>query len=127
LHQFECFRIQVFEATLNKAGQVLAVVAVGGVRIQTAACFGDDVKFIVRPFSFQLRQQPFAAPVAIDVGGIEEIDALIQGFMKGGDGLFPLDMTPISPDRPTAESNRGNAPACSSECSIFHIALLSKN
>jgi hypothetical protein len=64
-------------------GQVGAIVAASGVRVQSSPGFGGYIKRLTAFFA-KLRKQAFAASVAVDIGGIEEVNSQIQGAVQGG-------------------------------------------
>ena len=82
LHQIEHLDRQVLEAALDEGGQVLAVVAVGDVRVEPASRLGRDDDGLAT-FPAQAREQALAVTITVDVGGIEEIHPQIHGAMEG--------------------------------------------
>src|SRR5258708_4553444 len=119
LEQFNRVGFEVLEAAFDERDQVLAVVAAGLVRIEAAAGFGGNMELFAAFFA-QLRQQPFAAAIAIHIGGVEEIDATIKRPMQRSQRLLVLHATPGAADGPGTEADRRNLPTGSSKFAIFH-------
>ena len=74
LDEIERIGLQILQAAVDELREVRFVVAVGGVGIEAAAGFGGDVNRL-GALAAKLGDQAFAAAVAIDVGGVDEIDA----------------------------------------------------
>jgi hypothetical protein len=51
-------------------------------RVEATPKFGSDVN-LLGPLPDHLADEALATSVAINVGGVDEIDARIDGFMKG--------------------------------------------
>jgi len=88
------------------------------------ADFGGDIHTVA--FAVQrLADQFFADAEAVRVGGVEEVDAKVNGGVDGADGLRFFDGTPLSADAPAAHGDGGYLPAGLAQCSITHRVLLS--
>src|SRR6266705_6661893 len=90
--------------------------------IETAAGFGSDIERFAA-LGTQLGQQSFTAPVAVNIGRVEEIDAPIQRAMQRGEGILIINGAPLGADCPGAEANRGHLPAGTSQFAILHDDL----
>src|SRR5690606_19970777 len=68
--------------------------------------------------------QLLAAPLgdAVGVGGVEEVDPDVVRPVERRDGLLVVDLAPLPPDTPRAETDRGDLPSCRSECAVLHRA-----
>jgi len=84
LQQVEGVGRQDLQAAFDEGGNVRPAVTARFMRVKAAAGFGRDVEWL-RPFFAELREQPLAATVPIDVRGIEEIDSEIQGPVERGE------------------------------------------
>ncbi len=119
LHQIEALSGQIAQAVLDEAGKVLRVVAVGSVRLEPASGLcGDNDLFL--PVAPELRDQALAVAAAIDVRGIDEIHAAIDGFVQRGQRLAVIDVTPRSADRPAAETDVRDIPSGTAQSTIVH-------
>jgi hypothetical protein len=78
LEQIDCVCAEVSDTSFNEGREILAVVTFRDVRIQPSASFGGDIDVFFFVFSTQLRHELFAAAIAIDVGGIKEVDAKLN-------------------------------------------------
>ncbi len=105
LHEIETVGFQVGEAALDEGGDVFAVVACGDVGIEAAACFGGHDDFFTGTFFFEAGDEAFRTAVAINVGGVEEVDAQIDGFVQGCHGGGFIDVAPIGADGPRAKAD----------------------
>src|SRR5690606_22812978 len=74
----------------------------------------------------QPRQQPLAAAVPIDVGGVEEVDPVLEGASERRHRLVVVDGPPGTTNRPGPEAQCGHAPACAAQLPVFHTFLLAK-
>ena len=123
LQQVNRVRFQVSQAAFDEGREVDAIVTVRGVWIEPAARLGGDVKFFL-PLLSQFCHQPFAAAVAIDIRGVEEIHAAVERGVEGGERFLIVHVTPGAADGPRAKADFRNLPAGSSEFSIFHARKL---
>jgi hypothetical protein len=71
--QIDRFGLEVLEAALDPFGQVLSGVTLDGLCRQAPAGLRGDVNGVQRPLAPQPGHQALASPVAIYVGGIDEI------------------------------------------------------
>ena len=81
LQQVERLDFQVLKASFDEGRQVLHCVTGGNVRIESPAGFGGD-KDLFPAFALQLGQQTFAMSVAVNISGVKEVDAKIDGPMQ---------------------------------------------
>ena len=109
LHQVEAIGGKVLETVLHKAGEILLVVAGGGMRRQAAAGLGGDHDLILA-LALQLRDQALAPPHAVDIGGVDEVDAAIDGLMESGERFGIVNGSPGAADGPRAKTDFGNLP-----------------
>src|SRR6185369_8413060 len=123
LQQVQRVRLQIPKAALNKSRKVLPVVTTGNVRIQAASRLSCDIKRIAA-FIAQLRQQPFTAPITINVGGVKKIHAPVKSTMKRCQRLPIIHSTPLGANCPGAEANRRYFPSGASQFTMLHGDLL---
>ena len=104
LQKIERIGRKIPQAIFDPRCEVLAVVTFDSLLRQRPAslCRNDD---LVLPLLFELRNQAFAAPVAVDVGGVNEVNATINGAVEGGERLLIGDIAPESANGPRAEAN----------------------
>src|ERR1022692_1478110 len=78
-------------------------------------------------FPHHLADEPFTVPIAIHVGGVDEVDAEINRAVKGGQRFAVIHGAPCSTDGPRAEADFGNLPTRSPQIPIAHTILLVVN
>ena len=120
LEEFEAVGFEVFEGAVHEGGEILAVVAAGGVGVEAAAGLGGDVELGVGAVAAEAGEEAFGVAVAVNVGGVEEVDAEVEGFVEGGEGLVIADGAPTAADGPATEANGGDFPASAAEGAVFH-------
>jgi len=64
--------------------------------------------------------QPFAAPVAVDVGGVEDGDAVVDRGVQRTHRFLVIDRAPGAADGPGAEGDLGHAVAGLAEGAVVH-------
>ena len=94
------------EAALHPGLQVLAGVALHRLLGQPPARLGGHEDRFARTLASQPGHQPLAAPVAVDVGGVDEVDARVHRRVEGGHGLRVVDRPPAPADGPGPEADR---------------------
>jgi hypothetical protein len=104
LQKVQRIGFQIPKAALNKSRKVLPVVTTGNVRIQAPSRLSCDIERIAA-FIAQLRQQPFTAPITIDVGSVKEIHASIKRTMKRCQRLLIIHSAPLGANCPGTEAN----------------------
>jgi glutamine amidotransferase PdxT len=81
LDQIECVGFEIGETALDKRGEIVPVVSLGDVGIETAAHFGRDVDLFAK-VATESRQQTLAAAVAIAVCRVEEVNPKLRARCK---------------------------------------------
>jgi len=61
---------------------------------------------------------PLAAPVAVDVGGVDERDAGVDGSVDDRHGVGLRDLAPVGAELPGPEADDGHGPVC--EAALLH-------
>ena len=117
LHQVEAIGGQVAQAVFHETREVLSVVAFGGVRREAAPGLGGDHDFLFA-LALQLRDQPLAAAHAVDIGGVDEVDAAIDGLVQRGQRFVVANVSPCAANGPCAKTDFRNLPAGPSQRSI---------
>ena len=97
LEQVQGFDAQVFQASLDEGGEVLVVVAFRGVGIEAASRLGRDEDLVVRSVLEEPADELLAAAVAVDVRGVEEVDAEVDSAVQGRVGVVLADSAPPPP------------------------------
>ena len=64
--------------------------------------------------------QLLAAPVAVDVGGVEQRDAGVDGRGEDVQGVLLVDVTPVRAELPGAEPDDRDGPAGAAEGAGVH-------
>ena len=100
LQQVERLYTEVLEAALDEGREVFAVVARRGVRIEPAAGLGGDVDRLAPGAPASLAISRVAAPVAVDVRRVDEVDAQVDRLVRASNASSSLT-EPHSP--PTAQ------------------------
>ncbi len=73
-----------------------------------------------RAFAAQTCEQALTSAVTVNIGGVEEIDAEIQGGMQCGHRFFVVDFAPFGTDGPGAKTDFRYFPTGTAKCSIVH-------
>ena len=58
--------------------------------------------------------------VAVDVGGVDEVDASIGGGVEGGQAVAVVDGAPVGPDGPRAEADGADLVSGLAKSSVLH-------
>ncbi len=90
---------------------------------QPAAGLRGDEDALAPALAAQPRDQPLAAPVAVDVGGVDEVDARVDRRVQRPQRLLVVDGAPGATDRPGAEADRGHLHVGAPELSVLHGIL----
>ena len=73
--------LQVLQAALDKAGQVLTVIAAGDVRVEPPPGLGRNDELLIAGFA-HLGNQLLRVSIAIDISRVEEVDSEVQRPMN---------------------------------------------
>jgi hypothetical protein len=115
LDEVERVGLQIFQAAVDPAVEVLLGVPLDGLRRQAFSGLGGDE----RPLAAALLERPgdqlLRAAVAVDVGGVDEGDAGVQSGVQRGNRLVVIDLAPGSADRPRAETDFADRAAGTAE------------
>ncbi len=104
LHQVEDLRVQVAQVVLDPGGKVGAAVAFDRLLGQTPAHLGGDDDLFFASL-LQLRNQAVAAAVAVDIRGIEKIDAGVDRLVERAERLLIAYLTPGAANGPCAKTD----------------------
>ena len=114
------FDAEVREAPLDEGSEIGCVVAVGGVRREPSAGLGGDEERL-RSFAAEAGNEALGEAIAVDVGGVEEVDAGVEGRVEGSHRLGLVGPAPLAAaDGPGTEADFRNVPAGSTERACFH-------
>src|ERR687894_221818 len=118
---------EVPEAPLDEGREVLGVVPFGGVRVEAAAGLGRDEDLVARAVLEQPADELLAAAIAVDVGGIEKVDAEVYSAVEGGVGVVLAHGPPLAAEGPGAEADLGHPHPGLSQAAVVQVSLLSSN
>src|SRR5205823_1675114 len=124
--------LQALQALLARPGDVLArpIFHADAVAHHVAAFAGDERVSPITGESFA--DELLAAAVAVNIGGVEEVDAQFAGTTQGGDGVVFRRLTPAplyasrfagTTDGPGAEADLANFGAGSAEYAVVHVRV----
>ena len=88
--------------------------------IGPAAHLGGDHDGAARLLGQEPADDLLAAPVAVDVGGVEEGDAGLGRSPQHGQGVGLADRAPVGTELPGAEADNGHRPAGRAENALLH-------
>ena len=109
LQQVDAFDAEVAQAAVDEAGEIALVVSVRRVRRETSArfrCHND----LLGAFTHYFADEPFAVPIPVHVGGVDEVDAEINRAMERRQRLAVIHGSPGSADGPRAKADFRNLP-----------------
>ncbi len=108
LDQVQCLHFQVLQTAVDEPFDVLRRVPGGDVRIEAASglCCNDHPG--VRPGTPDGGQTALTAPVAVHVGGVEEVDPFVQGSTERCLGVIVSHLAPVAADRPGSKTDLGD-------------------
>ena len=115
LDEVERLDLEVFQAPVDPAAEVLVAVAGDRLLRQAAAGLGGDEDVGGSPRLQDLGDDPLRAAVAIDVGRVDEGDAGVERGVERRDRVALLDLAPAPADRPGAEPDLADAAAGASK------------
>src|SRR5690606_33859832 len=112
LEQVESIGVELLEAVLDVFAEVFLAVALVGFAVRAGGPgssgggrLGGDVEAVaIAALVEDFGDDAFAAAVAVASGGVDEIDARVDGGMEGGDGLVVVLWPPSAADGPAAEA-----------------------
>src|SRR6266516_4870446 len=108
---------------MDEGGEVFAAVTFRRLRRQAAPGFCGDVKLFLS-LLFESGEQPFAAAIAINIGGVEEVHPAVERCVERGERFFVIHVAPRTANGPRPKTDFGNSPAGSSESAIVHVEKL---
>ena len=120
LDQIEGGDAQVLAAPLRPLAKVRARV-LGHVDGRAPSDLGGDDDALAGPLAEEAADQPLAASVAVDVGGIEESRACVIGSTKCGHGRGVIHSAPIAPDRPGSEADLADRQSGAAKLAVAHL------
>src|SRR5438067_11713804 len=124
--------LQALQALLARPGDVLArpIFHADAVAHHVAAFAGDERVSPIPSKCFA--DELLAAAVAVNIGGVEEVDAQFAGTTQGGDGVVFRRLTPAplyasrfagTTDGPGAEADLANAGVGFAEYAVVHVRV----
>ena len=82
---------------------------------------GEDVA-VARTVAERLAEKGFGGAIAIDVGGVDEVDAFVERGVEAAPGAVGLD--PDAVGQPRAKRDVGNDKVAAAELALVHENLL---
>src|SRR5215218_5997039 len=104
----------------------MVVVSFRSVGIQASSCLGRDQDPIVWAALQEPTYELFAASVAVNVRGVDEVHAEIDRSVQRGVSVVLSDRPPVAPEGPGAEADLRDAHLRPSKVSIFQSPVLSR-
>ena len=123
LQEIDGLGVQILKAAIDPRGQVLARVALDGLRRQTTPGFGRDVDRVVRALTAEPRDQALAPAVAIDVRGVDEVRSGVNRRVQCPHRRLIVDLPPAAAYRPRAKADDGHAHVRPAELSVVHVQV----
>ena len=118
LHEVDPLDPEVLARARIPGAERLAVVVLGKLLDAPAHLRRDED---LRVACMQLPAEPLAAPVAVDVGRVEEGDAGVDGRVEHGVRVLRADAPPIGAELPGAEADDADAAVESLDPSLLHL------
>ena len=125
LEEIDRLDFEVREAAVDPCGQVVPAVSFTRLLRQAASGLGRDPNRVPRPLAPQLRDQPLAASVAVDVCRIDEVDAVVDRRMQRRHRGRIVYRAPAPADRPCAKPDSRNVHVGTAKPPLFHAVTLS--
>ena len=131
LHEIQAIRFEVPQAELDLLAEVILRVTVVDPVVRTggpaSGPFRRDLGRDIDPLALSLTQgagdDALASPVAVRLGGVEEIAAEVNRPVQGPHGLLVVLRAPVRSEGPGAESDLRDVPAEAAESTILHNGL----
>ena len=120
LQQVQGVHLQVAQAAVDPVLQVGGAVAFHGLRGQPASGLGRDEGTIAPALAQHPGDQPLRVAIAVDIGGVDEIQPGIQRRMQRGHRFGIVHLAPGGADRPGSEADLADAAAAAAKGSGTH-------
>ena len=119
LHEVDALDVEVRARARVPGAERLAVVVLGQLLDAPAHLRRDEDLRVTR---VQLAAELLAAPVAVDVGGVEERDPGIDGSVEHGVRRLRRDRAPVGAELPGAEADDADAAGESLDAPLLHAS-----
>ncbi len=93
-------------------------------RIGAAAHLGGDGESGVGALGEQAADEGLAAPVTVDVGGVEEGDSRLDRRVEHRHRVGVVDLAPVTPELPATETDDGDLTTGATELTCLHGSTL---
>src|ERR1041385_333312 len=123
LHQIKRVGGEIFQAAVDPRIQIFAAVTFDSLLGQAASSFGgdDDFVFTIAPARFlELSDKALAASVTVNVGGVNEVDARVDGLVQRGKRFIVRDIAPHASNGPRAKTDVRNFPGYAAQGTVVH-------
>src|SRR5262249_1600372 len=105
--------------------QIFAAVPFDSLLGQAASGFGGDDDFLFARF-LELSDKALAASVTVNVGGVDKVDARVDGLIQRGKRFVVRNVAPGASNGPSAKADVGNFPGCAAKGAVVHDDSFSK-
>ncbi len=92
--------------------------------IGAASHLGGDGESGVGTLGQQSADERLAAPVTVDVGGVEEGDSRLDRRVEHCHGVGVVDLAPVTAELPAAETDDGDLTTGATELTCLHVSTL---
>ena len=120
LEQIQCLHVEIGPAAIDKRLDALSCVTIRRVGVQAASCLGRHHHPKVGSLGAKPSDQLLAAPVAVDIGGVVERDALVCRLMECSHGILFAHGPPLSADSPGTKPNGRDLESGSAQRAVMH-------
>lgn len=124
LHQVEAVHAEVAAGAVVPGAEVVQDVVLGDL-FDPAAHLGGDQHMQIGAAAEEGGDGLLAAPVAVDVGGVEEGHPRLGRRLQHGEGFLVVDVSPVGAQLPGAETHDGRMLTRPAKFALFHGASLS--
>jgi len=129
LVQVDAFDTEAAQRGFDVVAQIPRRIAAAHWRIVAVAVgpadrlrLGGDIDLAAPPLLQRLPDDGLAVALAVEFGGIDEVDALFEGVQQGVDGVLVVDLPPVAADLPGAKADFADLPAGAAERAVLHGA-----
>ena len=119
LHEVDALDLEVLAAARQPAREGLGRV-VGDQLLHAPAHLGGHEDALTGPLAQELRDEPLAVAVSVDIGRVDEVDASVHRGMQGCQRLAVIQPAPAAPDGPGPEADGAHLVAGPAQSSVLH-------
>ncbi len=123
LHEVQGLHAQVLAAAIRPRPERLGRVA-RHVQGRAPAHLGGDEECLAGALGQEAADHPLAPPVAVDVGGVDEVHASVGSRVQGSQAVGVVHRAPVRPDRPCPEADDADVASGLAEPAVLHAVGL---